>query len=600
MTVGLGLSIGSVNSAAAVAAGSATPTVVAERRTTVRFDGDGMASVGTVPRTAAVLADFADLMAVRDPLAIVDGRAVTGADLVAVVANRLIEDAAASGDTVLAHPAVYHNDQVSALRQALDRAGLTAVRLVPEPLAAAAWMAPQDSTEEFVLVCDLGASSLDVAVVHRDTRDTRLLGRPVRSYDFGGRPFETALARYSHDLAPDVAPPRAGVVSEADLVELCARHIGESLPLVLDCVRGADISIDDIGRVLLLGGAAHSAPVARVFADELGLPVVLGPEPGHTIALGAAVLAAATPVPNDDRVIVAVGSRGRGVALTVSAVAGTGLVLPGLLLADRIGSAPESSLHRTDTAAPYYDPYLAVPGVATGQGRSSVEPGGVVLARTDRPGGAHGIAAFVMTPREVQPDVGSEQMPEPSATQLLETPSLASTSGDDAVVTVGTTDFPDAAASVRSGPIDEASPPPKTGDCGNTETVPTDLAASSNTSAQQGNSTDNSARSDAAGSSPGEAASMDAVSAGAAADTASSADSGATGSAGTDSGGTGSGGTDSGGTGSGGTDSGGTGSGGTGSGGTGSGGTGSGGTGSGGTGSGGTDSGQSVPNSAGQ
>ncbi|WP_328402520.1 Hsp70 family protein [Nocardia sp. NBC_00403] len=316
--MGLGLSIGSVNSVAAVTADESGTPAVAGLRTTMNLSTGAEPDVGCIPRSPDVIADFADLITSPDPVAIVDGRVITGADLVAVVANRLaLEADGAAADAVLAYPAIYLADQVAALRQALDRVGLSAMRLVPEPLAAVAWL---DTTaeSELVLVYDLGASSLDLAVVRIESGTARLLGRPLRSYDFGGRPFDASLARHLHDLAPAATPPRAGVVPGTELADLYARHVQESVTSVLDCVRAANLAMSDIDRVLLIGGAAQPTRVARVLADELGRPVVRGPEPAQTIALGAAVLAACKGNQDKSPVAVPLPRRKTGLLLSMS------------------------------------------------------------------------------------------------------------------------------------------------------------------------------------------------------------------------------------------------------------------------------------------
>ncbi|MFI6362064.1 FGGY-family carbohydrate kinase [Nocardia sp. NPDC050630] len=349
-TQALGLSIGSVNAVSAAVTDDPTHPLVTTRRTTVTFSSDGTASVGAVPRDATVLADFADLAIAQDPIVVVAGRVLCCTDLVAAVVNRL---AAASVRSVLAYPAIYSGDRIAELRSALDKVRATGVGLVPEPIAAVAWLETCSGAveSELVLVYDLGASCLDIAIV----RAGMLAGPPVRSYDFGGRALDVAVARYGHDLAPDAETRWTEGVSADAIAELRIHQVRESVVLVRDCVRAARVSVSDIDRILLVGGAARPAAVARVLADELELPIVLGPDPAHTVALGAALLASRAAASDDGPAVVPPSRREPRVAALTAAVLTTGLLAPAAVPFGRTmdhGSALQAP------PAPRFDPYL--------------------------------------------------------------------------------------------------------------------------------------------------------------------------------------------------------------------------------------------------
>ncbi|MGV9823283.1 Hsp70 family protein [Nocardia xishanensis] len=266
------------------------------RRSTVRFGGP-VPRVGVVPGAPDVVADFADLASAPDPAVLVGDTAWSPADLVAVVATCLLAEVrGALGRAVLAYPAIYLDHQVALLREALDRAGAAEVGLTPEPLAVVAALASDTNSQksETVLVYDLGASCLDLAVVTIDAEGARLAGRPLRSYDFGGRAMESAIARYGHDLTPDAEPVR-GAVDAVQIADIRARGIRASLDVVDDCVAAAGIAVADLDRILLVGGASTPQIVGRVLAEELGLPIVQSSAPTRSAAIGAALLAAAVP-----------------------------------------------------------------------------------------------------------------------------------------------------------------------------------------------------------------------------------------------------------------------------------------------------------------
>lgn len=287
----MGFSIGAVNSVSAAVTTTRPRPSIRVRRTALTFDDAGAAvRVGGVPRVDSAVTDFADLARDPEPL-LLGGRLYTAPGLVATVLRELIGGTEAVAGAVLTYPAVYSDKQVALLRQALDLSGAREVMLVPEPVAAAEWLAHEHGPLEsgFVLVYDLGATSLDVTVVRvgPDWPDHPIVGNPRRCYDFGGRPLGTMLARYSRGAV-------TGSVSLTSLVDvdgLRAEHVRDSFEVVRAAVRSTGRSLSDIDRVLVVGGAARPPEVAATLA-ELGRPVVTAADPAHITAAGAAHFAA--------------------------------------------------------------------------------------------------------------------------------------------------------------------------------------------------------------------------------------------------------------------------------------------------------------------
>ncbi|WP_328391826.1 Hsp70 family protein [Nocardia sp. NBC_00416] len=301
MTSGLGISIGTVNVVSArVGAPDARP-VVRTRRTAVGFDSGGTARLGGITRFSTAVNEFADLG--RNPESVyVDGRIWSPATIFASVVQGLVAAEPATG-VVATHPAGYSAEQLELLRQSLDLAGVGHVQLVPEPVAAAHWLdtehGPLDSG--FVLVYDLGGNSLDVAVVRTgpDWPDHPVVGKPVRSYEFGARPLGALIARCAGDRAIGPAEPDTGVVSLVSFVNpegLRREHVRDSLEVVRTAVRSAGVALSDIGRVLVVGGAARPPQIAETLT-ELGLPVTVAADSGQCVALGAAAMAAESVAP---------------------------------------------------------------------------------------------------------------------------------------------------------------------------------------------------------------------------------------------------------------------------------------------------------------
>ncbi|MFF0635216.1 Hsp70 family protein [Nocardia sp. NPDC004151] len=310
MAFGVGLSIGTVNTVCSTAADRTGKLPPGRRgippatwRTTLTFDSSGTARVGRIPRHGRVITDFADLGQRGAPMARVGHRALSAADLVATVAYSVLAEvlgkppagALDHGQTGIAvtHPAGYSAHLIADLRTALDGVGLDRATLVAEPIAAASWLAAERGplTPGLALVYDLGGAGLDVTLLRVGMGAPRnpIVGMPLHSADYGGRAFGDVVARTLRRTAGSPVVPRG--LSDEDSGELRAGHIRRSLVLVYKCLRIADVTMADVDRILVVGGAARPPEVAQVLAEELARPVVVSSDPERTIADGAAIAA---------------------------------------------------------------------------------------------------------------------------------------------------------------------------------------------------------------------------------------------------------------------------------------------------------------------
>ncbi|MDR7168511.1 hypothetical protein J2W56_002242 [Nocardia kruczakiae] len=348
------MSIGTVNSVWAATAGDRDRPAVRVRRTAVTVDRSGAVRVGGAPRFAPVVTDFADLTRTREPESL-GGRIRSSADLVAAVATCLIDASDPEAGPVLTYPACYTDRQIASLRYALHRRGAFDVILMPEPVAAVEWLDDEYgvTASSSTLVYDLGANSLDVAVVRTEAEWNQrgVLGSALRSDAYGGRPLGAVLARYARTLAPDVPAPVSKVVPAEDTRRLRTWHVRNSLRVVRECLKTARVTIDDIDRVLLVGGAARPVEVAEVLA-ELGPPVIVAADPAHTVATGAAIASARFATSNST-----VGRYARGAAAVSSAAVVSALAMSA---ATMIGGGPVG----TDGPIMEFAPALAGPADA--------------------------------------------------------------------------------------------------------------------------------------------------------------------------------------------------------------------------------------------
>ncbi|MFD1815442.1 Hsp70 family protein [Rhodococcus gannanensis] len=342
MATGLGLTVGSMQSTAALAAdptasaaGTAPGVQTHTVRTALALDGSSVSLLHEGEAPAVVVSGFAHR--VGDPVALIadDGSSHTGADLVAATVRCLVDEAPPADAVAVAHPATWTGYQSDVLSAALERAGLADAVLLTEPQAAASWMrhAHPSADDSPVVVYDLGAGSLDVTVV-RPAESPEVLGTPLRSEEYSGSAFdhmvlqhvlgalpddargidpfepETAAAltelrtlcriakeALSADTATVVGVDLPGVRSDVRLVreeleDLIREPLADSVNLVHEAVRSAGLELSDIGSVLLVGGSSAVPLVAELLSSQLRLPVFADVDPASTAAAGAALSAA--------------------------------------------------------------------------------------------------------------------------------------------------------------------------------------------------------------------------------------------------------------------------------------------------------------------
>ncbi|WP_277370222.1 Hsp70 family protein [Rhodococcus rhodochrous] len=342
MYSGLGVTIGAANSVALTVLDqprSGDPSVLSIP-TELHLPEGGAPVLGAPTPGAQVFSGYA--ARVGDPVGILadDGSTYLGEDLVAsTVACLQYRTGTSDVPTVLAHPAAWSAHTVEALQAALVRAGVTA-RTIPEPIAAVRWLdaAHGPLGEDVTVVYDLGARSLDVAVVQGGAHPT-LLGRPLSNDDVSGDhldhlvttyllgtlgedatgldPFDSATVAALADFRGRCRAAKEALSSDTETVvpvalpglhrdlrlvrsefeELAREPLEASLAVVQDAIRGAGLDRSDIGRVLLIGGGSSTPLVAELISSELGLPIVSSARPASTAAHGAALAAAAVGAP---------------------------------------------------------------------------------------------------------------------------------------------------------------------------------------------------------------------------------------------------------------------------------------------------------------
>jgi actin-like ATPase involved in cell morphogenesis len=281
----------------------------------------------------------------ENPSVSAEGRAYPTYRLVAEVLGLLRDQALlqVSGEpelVVLTVPASWQESNRDHMRQAAEDAGfsLESMRLVTEPEAAVAYALHEQLglEERTLLVYDLGGGTFDCAVVRgRDHLSYTVLGEAGGLEDVGGAEFNRQILKLIAERFPEqterVLDPAArdastladrlklvescesikrtlsaeerfsGVLTElglnatfeltrADLAELLAPLLAETLRECTRVLEAADLSWSDLDAVVPVGGSSRLPLVAETIARHTGadrVPVYKVDDPELAVAHGA-------------------------------------------------------------------------------------------------------------------------------------------------------------------------------------------------------------------------------------------------------------------------------------------------------------------------
>jgi molecular chaperone DnaK len=273
----------------------------------------------------------------------IHGKEFTPQQLSAFILQKVKRDAEAFlgqpvSKAVITVPAYFNDNQRQATKDAGQIAGLEVVRLVNEPTAAAlAYGIDKGGKEEKILVFDFGGGTLDVTIMEMGKEGTFEVLSTSGDTLLGGTDMDNALVDYlalnfkkenGIDLRNDkMALQRLKEAAEKAKIELSnvletdlnlpfitadaqgPKHLTTKLsratlenivrPIVERCkasvdqaINDAKLSIDKIGRIILVGGPTRMPIVQKFVEDHIGRKVERGVDPMECVAIGAAIQAA--------------------------------------------------------------------------------------------------------------------------------------------------------------------------------------------------------------------------------------------------------------------------------------------------------------------
>lgn len=237
-------------------------------------------------------------------------------------------------DVVITVPAYFTEEQRQATRLAGEKAGLNVLRLIPEPTAAAIAYGLDKSKDQTIMVYDLGGGTFDVSILA--VKDNSFTAVAVGGDgNLGGNDFDEAIVQWAskkfqaqtginilHDTTTKgkLAKQQLREAAETAKIQLSETSVsrievpdclGYPLDLELslteynqlidpliqrtvECMRSvlkdADLTPEDIDRVILVGGSTRNQVVREAVTREVKDPFIAD-RVDEVVAHGAAIVA---------------------------------------------------------------------------------------------------------------------------------------------------------------------------------------------------------------------------------------------------------------------------------------------------------------------
>ena len=350
MSKTIGIDLGTTNSCVAVIEGG-EPVVIANAegaRTTpsvVAFAKNGERMVGQVAKRQAITNPDRTVSSIKremgsDYKVTIDGKQYTPQEISAMILQKLKTDAEAYlGETVtsavITVPAYFTDAQRQATKDAGKIAGLDVKRIINEPTAAALSYGIDKGDEQKVMVYDLGGGTFDVSIIEMgdgvqevlatagnnrlggDDFDKRIMDWLVSSFkmetgvDLSGdkmamQRLKEAAEKAKIELSgmttaninlPFITADATGpkhldmTLSRAKFNELTSDLVEKTMGPVRQALSDSGLSINDINKVLMVGGSSRIPAVQDAVKNFIGKDPFKGINPDECVAIGAALQA---------------------------------------------------------------------------------------------------------------------------------------------------------------------------------------------------------------------------------------------------------------------------------------------------------------------
>lgn len=346
----IGIDLGTTNSVVAVMEGG-EPTVITTQEggrltpSVVGFTKNGERLVGQLAKRQAVSNPERTISSIKRHMGTkytvtIDGKDYTPEQISAMILEKMKGDAERYlgekvTEAVITVPAYFNDSQRQATKDAGRIAGLDVKRIINEPTAAALAYGIDKSDDKTVLVYDLGGGTFDVSIlelgdgvfeVKSTTGDTHLGGddfdhrimdwmtdefKKQNGIDLTGDKMaiqrireaaEKAKIELSSMMTTNINLPfiTAGAngpqhldmdLTRAKFDSMTSDLVDRTIQCVHTALSDAKMTVNDIDKILLVGGSSRIPAVQEAIKRVLGKEPAHGVNPDECVAVGAAIQA---------------------------------------------------------------------------------------------------------------------------------------------------------------------------------------------------------------------------------------------------------------------------------------------------------------------
>lgn len=344
----IGIDLGTTNSCVSVIEGG-EPVVIANAegaRTTpsvVAFTKDGERIVGSVAKRQAITNPDKTIASIKrhmgsDFKVNIDSKAYTPQEISAIILQKLKADAEAYlgekvTEAVITVPAYFTDSQRQATKDAGKIAGLEVKRIINEPTAAALAFGIDKEDDQKVMVYDLGGGTFDVSIIEMGDGVQEVLATAGNNHlggdDFDKKIMDWLVAQFKAEQGVDISNDKMAMQRvkeaaekakielsgmstahislpfitadatgpkhlEADLTrakfnEMTADLVEATMGPVRQAMKDSGLSMNDIDKVLLVGGSTRIPAVQDAIKKFSGKEPFKGINPDECVAMGAAL-----------------------------------------------------------------------------------------------------------------------------------------------------------------------------------------------------------------------------------------------------------------------------------------------------------------------
>ncbi len=256
----------------------------------------------------------------------VAGKSYTPIDAASFILSYLKEEAGRYlgeevRDVVITVPAYFPAKAIEDTAKAAKMAGLNPVRLIPEPVSAAIAYGFDKSVNQTLLVVDLGGGTFDVTVLEVETNPDGTSEYKEKLTDgnhcLGGDDFDNAIVEYlinqgapankQKELKAEAEKIKiqlsvmnkvnvdlpshnfSCMITREDYKQLIKKYIDEMTTKIRNTVNSSGKDMDDINRVVLVGGSCKHPIIQEAVKSLVGRDPYIAPNMDTVVAEGAAL-----------------------------------------------------------------------------------------------------------------------------------------------------------------------------------------------------------------------------------------------------------------------------------------------------------------------